>query len=85
MQLQPNLRSLDLYFFSLSSCYLIDASAIYSLSIECMFSLFDSIIFNSYNVGILRFTFELMFMDFWPLMDGFSHLEDQWPGFVMDG
>ena len=21
----------------------------------------------------------------WPLMDGFSHLEDQWPGLLMDG
>ena len=24
-------------------------------------------------------------MEKWPLMDGFSHLEDQWPELLMDG
>ena len=62
----------------------IKESAIYSLSIECMFLLFDSIIFNSYDVGMLRFTSELVFIDSWPLMDGLSHLEDQWLGLMMD-
>ena len=49
-----------LLFCQLSLQIRIKASAIYS----------DECIFNSYNVGMLRFTFELVLMDFWTLMMG---------------
>ena len=60
----------------------IKTSAIYLLSIECMFIIFDFVI---YIQLMLKFTFELVFMAFWPLMDESSHLKDQWPGLMMDG
>ena len=34
---------------------------------------------------MIRSSFELVFKEIGHLMDGFTHLEDQWPGMVMDG
>lgn len=35
-----------------------------------MITVFDSEFFYSFDVRIVRFTFEHVFMDVWPLMDG---------------
>ena len=58
----------------------IKASAIYLLCIECMFIVFDSIIYI-----LLLLELPLSSFYFWPLIDKFSHLEDQWSGLMMDG
>ena len=34
---------------------------------------------------MFRSSIELVFMEKWPLMDGFLHLEDQWPGWIDGG
>ena len=54
-------------------------------NLECMLPSFDSVISIQLCIyACLDLSFELVFMVVCHLMDRFSHLEDQWPGWMMD-